>query len=373
MLTVLEAHPNAQTLLEPTLAADGSPSHAYLFHGPGGAGKRDAARQIAAAWLASGAPDPASAHARALAGVHPDLTWVTPSGAHEILVSDIDEPVVAAASRTPFEATRRVFVIESADQLGAQAANRLLKTLEEPAAFVHLILVTDHLADVLETIRSRCQTVRFEGPSVEAIAAELRLRGVDGPSAQACARLGLGDADRSRQLASAQGAQLREQAVALVRHTLDPQYRGEGGWEGLLAAVKARGEELRATLDERRVADLELVSSRDRKRVEADWEERIRRGRRRAETTALALGLDVVESWLLDLLALRYDAPELVRNRDRRDDLDADIKHLSGEPGRLLAAVEIVEQTRQRLTRNVSEDLAMEAMTYRLGDQLAGR
>ena len=79
-----------------------------------------------------------------------------------MLVSDIDEPVVAAASRTPFESLRRVFVIESVDRLGDEAANRMLKTLEEPAAFVHLILITDRLADVLPTIRSRCQLVRFD-------------------------------------------------------------------------------------------------------------------------------------------------------------------------------------------------------------------
>ena len=165
MLEALERHPNALAVLGPALEPEGRPSHAYLFHGPGGAGKRTLAREVAATLLAHGAPDPASAQARALAGAHPDLTWVVPSGAHEILVSDIDQPVVAAASRTPFESARRVFVIEGAEQLGDEAANRLLKTLEEPAAFVHLILITDQLADVLPTIRSRCQVVRFDAPA----------------------------------------------------------------------------------------------------------------------------------------------------------------------------------------------------------------
>src|SRR6202041_3057518 len=68
--------------------------------------------------------------ARAMSGAHPDLTWVSPSGAHEILVSDIDQPVVAAASKTPFESARRVFVIEHVDELGDESANRMLKTLE---------------------------------------------------------------------------------------------------------------------------------------------------------------------------------------------------------------------------------------------------
>ena len=56
-----------------------------------------------------------------MSGAHPDLTWVAPSGAHEILVGDIDGPVVAAASKTPFEAGCRVFVIEHVDELGDEA------------------------------------------------------------------------------------------------------------------------------------------------------------------------------------------------------------------------------------------------------------
>ena len=108
-MSVLEAHPHAAAVLGAALRD--RPSHAYLFHGPAGAGKREAAREFAAELLSREAPDPVNARARALAGAHPDLTWVTPSGASEMLVGDIDQPVVAAASHTPFEARRRVFVL----------------------------------------------------------------------------------------------------------------------------------------------------------------------------------------------------------------------------------------------------------------------
>src|SRR5579862_9534346 len=118
MLDQLERHPNANAVLAPALGLVSThhpdrraPSHAYLFHGPGGSGKRAIAREVAAVLLAAGAADEASAQARALAGTHPDLTWVTPSGAHEMLVSDIDQAVVAAINKTPFESARRVFVI----------------------------------------------------------------------------------------------------------------------------------------------------------------------------------------------------------------------------------------------------------------------
>src|SRR5437763_16272034 len=108
MLEQLDRHPHARAILAPMLAPDARPSHAYLFYGPGGAGKRSAARALAAEWLSSGSTDPDQAHERVTAGVHPDLTWVAPSGAHEILVGDIDGAVLAAASKTPFEAQRRV-------------------------------------------------------------------------------------------------------------------------------------------------------------------------------------------------------------------------------------------------------------------------
>ncbi|MCW3027445.1 MAG: hypothetical protein JWN81_656, partial [Solirubrobacterales bacterium] len=160
VLPGIEAHPHARAVLGPALPPQGRPSHAYLFHGPAGTGKRTIARAFAAALLADGAADPQGVRERVGRDAHPDLTWVTPSGAAEMLVSDVEEPVVAAAARTPFESTRRVFVIEAVDAMNDQAANRMLKTLEEPPSFAHLLLLTDRREEVLATIASRCQHVR---------------------------------------------------------------------------------------------------------------------------------------------------------------------------------------------------------------------
>jgi DNA polymerase-3 subunit delta' len=363
MLAELDHHPHARAVLGAALASGGVPSHAYLFHGPGGSGKRSFTRALCAELLAAGSPDSDSARARALAGVHPDLTWVVPSGAHEILVSDIDGPVIAAASKRPFESSRRVFVIERADELGDEAANRMLKTLEEPAPFVHLILLTERLGDVLPTIRSRCQLVRFDAPPIEEVAAAVEQDGVPPQVALACACLSLGDATRARELASEDGAALRSAAERFAREALAGETGADRPWVEILVAVRARGEAVVAELESRQAAELEMVSRKERKRVQTDWSERIRRARRRAETGALDLALQLVELWFADLACLEWGAEELVRHRDRSGELAADAGR---DPARLCEAIELVEDTRVRFKLNVSQELACEALAYRL-------
>src|SRR4051794_30354932 len=221
MLEVVERHPHARSILTAAAPPAGAPSHAYLFHGPAGAGKRDAARAFAAELLADGSPDAAGARRRALDGVHPDLTWVRPSGAAVMLVGDIDEAVISAATRTPFESRRRVFVIEDADAMNDQAANKLLKTLEEPPAFAHLVLLTNRPGNILPTIASRCQLVRFEAATPAELSHRLQTRhGVPPLTADAAARLALGDAERALALALAEGPALRDAAGKFARATL---------------------------------------------------------------------------------------------------------------------------------------------------------
>lgn len=363
MLAELDRHPHAHAVLAPAFAEPPRPSHAYLFHGPGGAGKRAAARALAARLLSDGATDIDNARARVMSGAHPDLTWVVPSGAHEMLVSDIDGPVIAAASRTPFEARRRVFVIERADELGDEAANRMLKTLEEPASFVHIILLTDRLGEILPTIRSRCQTVRFEAPTEEQAVAAVGELGVHGDAAHACVRLALQDADRAAELATPEGQALRAAAEAYARAAVAGSMAVDRPWTALLAAVRARGEVAGAALSAQAAAELELIPRRERKRLETEWSDRVRRTKRRVQTGALDLALQVVSLWFADLAALALDAPDLVRHVDRSAELKAD----GGiEPRRLRAATELVEETRRRFELNVSEDLACEALAYRL-------
>ena len=217
-----------------------------------------------------------------------------------------------------------MFVIERVDELGDEAANRMLKTLEEPAAFVHLILLTDRLMDVLPTIRSRCQLVRFDAPPVAEVASEIEALGVARETAIACARLSLGDVERAHELALEEGPALRAAAERFARAAAAGGAAEQRPWTELLAAVRKRGDATRAELEGRAVAEIELYPRRERKRVETEWTDRIRRVRRRVETGMLDLGLQLVALWYADLAFLTWGADDLVRNVDRASELAGD-------------------------------------------------
>jgi DNA polymerase-3 subunit delta' len=362
-------HPHARAVLGAALPPSGQPSHAYLFHGPAGSGKRTAARAFAAELLAEGAPDPDAVRARVGRGAHPDLTWVVPSGAHELLVADVDQPVVGAASRTPFEAARRVFVIERADTMIEPAANRMLKTLEEPPPFVHLILLTERPTEVLETIASRCQHVRFDPLPADEVAERLvREEGVEDATARAAARLALGDAARARALVTGGGPRLRAAAERFAR-AARAERMGERPWRELLAEARRRSEAVGAELDATHERELEYLAKRERRRAATEHTERVRRAQRRASTEAVDLGLTLVALWYRDAACTAWGAGDLACHVDRPAELTEEAE--GADPQRLRRAVELVEDTRQRLVLNVSEELACEALGYRLEELLA--
>lgn len=386
----LQAHPHARAVLAPALPPAGTPSHAYLFHGPPGAGKRAVARAFAAALLSDGARTPETVAERVARDAHPDLTWTRPSGAGEMLVADIEGPVVAAAAHTPFESRRRVFVIEDAHAMNDQAANRLLKTLEEPPPFAHLILLAPSARDVLATIASRCQPVRFdplpparieellgeagaqEAEPAEAAGGEGAAGSAEDADAAlsraACARLALGDARRARGLAGARGGALRGHAQTFARAALAGAL-AERPWQPLLALARDEAACVGEAQAERVAEELELLPAKDRKRHQREAAEAQRRSERRARTRALDEGLRLAELWLRDAWCLAEGAEDLAHNRDRLPELREDAAGRA--PRALHAGVELVRDTRLRLSLNVSEELALEALAYRLAELLA--
>ncbi len=141
--------------------------------------------------MAAGADDPGDARRRALLdpSPHPDLVWLRPPGAQH-LVEDVRESVIRAASLRPAEGEQRVFVIEEAEALRDESQNALLKTLEEPAPFAHVILVCSEPELLAGTILSRCREVEFAPLPPDAV---LEALGESGEEAEAAARLSGGD------------------------------------------------------------------------------------------------------------------------------------------------------------------------------------
>ncbi len=345
-----EHQPRARVALSAALAA--GPSHAYLFRGPRGAGKGAAARALAAEILATGAADPDDARRRALLdpSPHPDLVWIVPRGAQH-LVEEVREQVIRAASYRPFEGERRVFVIAVAEALRDESQNALLKTLEEPPEFAHLILLSSEPELLLETVASRCQTIDFAPLPAEAVEAALAGAG-EGEELAAAARRSGGDVERARLLLSDAGRSLRAAAL-------------EQDWKALLETAEAAGEEAEATAREA----LEEQVAAGFKRSARDMTDEAKRAGRRRRTDVLDLGLELCAAWFRDLAALAAGAEEVAYNRDRLDQLRAKAAGL--DPAAPRRAVELVQETRRRFELNVSEELALEALLFRLRRILA--
>ena len=338
--------------LEAALRA--GPSHAYLLRGPRGSGKRAAARAFAAEILAAAADDPEDTRRRALLdpSPHPDLVWIAPRGAQH-LVEEVREKVIRAAAYRPFEGGKRVFVIEAAEALKDESQNALLKTLEEPPGYAHLILLTAEPEMLLETVASRCRPVDFVTLPVQAI--EAALEGVgDSAEIAAAARLSAGDLECARYLLSDSGRQLRTSAFGLGK---------EGGtpWRQLLATAEKAGEDAEAVtreaLEEERKAGV--------RRSARDVNDEARRAARRRRTEVLDLGLALAAAWFRDLTAVAAGAPEVAYNQDRLAQLESQAEDLDLAESR--RAVESIQDTRRRLDLNVSEELALEALAVRLG------
>jgi DNA polymerase III subunit delta' len=384
-----EHQPRARLAL--SAALETGPSHAYLFRGSRGAGKAAVARAFAAEILAAGAQDQDDARRRALLdpSPHPDLVWLRPPGAQH-MVEDVRERVIRAASYRPFEASKRVFVIEAAEAMRDESQNALLKTLEEPPEFVHIVLLTSEPAALLETVASRCQPIDFAPLPSEAIEASLAGDGSPDQLA-AAARLSSGDLARARFLLTDSGRSLRAAALSLGRAvegdspdterdapnpiaetTTNP--RGvasaespstaptatDAPWRALLEAAEAAGEDVEAAT---RMALEEEVEAGVKRSAKDITDEAKRAGRRR-RTEVLDFGLELTASWFRDLAAMAAGASEVVYNRDRIDELQACAASL--DPTQPRRAMELVQDTRRRLDLNVSEELALEALTFRL-------
>ncbi|HIQ36676.1 MAG TPA: DNA polymerase III subunit delta' [Desulfocapsa sulfexigens] len=192
----------AKNLLSRSLST-GHLAHAYLFRGPEGVGKQLFARGLAAVVNCSAADGLVACGEclsckKLISGSHPDFLLVSPEkGA--IKIAQIRK-LIKTLSFAPYEAKMRVVLIEDIHTMRQEAANSLLKTLEEPPENNLLILTADSAGNVLQTIMSRCQTIPFYGLTLEETTTILLQQDdtLDSDTAMLLARLGEGSPGKAQ-------------------------------------------------------------------------------------------------------------------------------------------------------------------------------
>ena len=327
-------------------AADAGPVHAYLFVGPAGSTKLQAARAFAAR-LIGGSEDPDTRAARLiLRGEHPDVREVRRTGA--AISKDQADEIVRESSLTPTEGSAKVMILEEFHLLAAPGAARLLKTIEEPPDSTTFLILADFVPTELVTISSRCARIDFRAIGPDVVAARLVAEGVGPAEAMVAARASHGDLDRARVLATDPALSERRAAFAGAPHRLD----GSGTVAmrlatALLASIDAAAEPLAARhaveaaeLDERIKAHGERGSGKKQ------FDERHKRELRRHRTDELRCGLAEMAATYRD-----------TATNGGTTDVAA-----------CVAAVHRIHQAIDTLDRNPNEKLLLESLLWALPD-----
>ncbi|MGM0356708.1 DNA polymerase III subunit delta' [Streptomyces sp. ECR3] len=370
-----------------TAAATGAPppeassmTHAWLFTGPPGAGRNQAARAFAAA-LQCVSPDRAlggtpgcgfceGCHT-ALIGTHADVSSVAAVGA-QIRAADMRD-TVRKSFTSPANGRWQVILVEDAERLNEQSANAVLKAVEEPASRTVWLLCAPSVEDVLPTIRSRCRHVNLRTPPVEAVADLLiRRDGVEPELAHAAARATQGHVDNARRLATDERARARRATVLKL-----PLRLGDVG--GCLRAaqelVDAAAEDSKQLAEEREAKETEELKAalgaaqggrlpRGTAGVMKELEDDQKRRRRRVQRDSLDVALLDLTGFYRDVLALQLGTRLALANTDAEDALERIAR--DSTPEATLRRVEAIAACREALDRNVAPLLAVEAMTMAL-------
>lgn len=301
------------------------PVHAYLFVGPAGAGKRQAARAFSASIQAHGLePDAADRQGRlALGDIHPDVELFTPEGRN--IDVDTVKVITPMVFKKPVEGRRRIVIIDRLHAATPAAAASLLKTVEEPPLGAIIILLAERIIPEHVAIASRAVEIPFPAVADDAVAQALIDSGTDPETAARIASAVAGDTERARLLVEDAGFAARSDAWESVPARLD----GTGSTVGrLVDELRAMIDEAVAVLEPRHVADVQQLTEREeqlgtrgsgRKELEARHKREIRKVR----DDELRYGLGVLARAYRDQLAAGGDASMVQAVTDLRSATDA--------------------------------------------------
>ncbi|HKG44953.1 MAG TPA: hypothetical protein VKB10_12020 [Gaiellaceae bacterium] len=327
--------------------ADG-PAHAYLFQGPAGVGKRATGLAFAAELLDG---DP-----RVERRSHPDLYVLEPLG-DQIRIDAVRE-LRRDLHMRPFEAQRRVYLLFGAHLLNDEAADALLKDLEEPPEYAVIVLVADEVGSLAETIRSRCQAVPFRRLSERAVREVVQARApqLSEEEATSIARVAGGRLDRAERLLDAAAARRRAALLETARSVYAADFDASVAARSVVEAARERAAEAKER-EEAAIDGLDLTAR--------EAEQRVRRAARGAEREELLASLEELASWYRDLVAAAAGAHTALVHVDRADELreDGTLERLEGAE----RAAELVRETWRRFEEfQLSPALAFEALFVQL-------
>jgi len=357
-------------------AVAGSMTHAWLFTGPPGSGRSVAARAFAAALLCEfGGCGVCPSCRQVRAGTHADLLLVRPEGLSYGVKQTRD--LVLRAAGAPAGGRWLVVLFEDADRCTEQAANALLKAIEEPAPRTVWLLCAPSAEDLVTTIRSRCRVMTLRVPPSSAVASVLVQRdGIDPDRALAAARAAQGHIGRARRLATDPSAAARRAAVLSVpvqATSLGPALAAAA------ALVKTAEDEAKSVTEQLDEPEKEALRKAFGEGSTGKGVAKAMRGMAgalkdledRQKSRATRVKRDTLDGALLDLAAFYRDVLMVQLGADvelANADQDSDLRRIASgsTPEATLRRIQAVMRCRERLTLNVAPLLAVEEMTISL-------
>jgi DNA polymerase III subunit delta' len=350
-------------------------SHAWLFTGPPGSGRSVAARAFASALLCdSGGCGTCPACHQVAAGTHADVLLVRPDGLSYGVRQTRD--LVLKAATAPVVGRWRIVLFEDADRATEQAANALLKAIEEPAPRTIWLLCAPYADDLPTTIRSRCRLVTLRTPPTAAVAATLEHEGVSPELALTAARAAQGHIGRARRLATDPAAAGRRADVL----RLPTQVANMGqAFRAAAALVRAAESEAAAVTEELDGPEREALrrafgegstgkgvatAIRGGAGAMSDLEARQKSRATRVKRDSLDRALLDLAGYYRDVLTLQLGADVELANASRGDEL-RDLADASG-PADTVRRIEAIMKCRERLELNVAPLLAVEELSLSL-------
>jgi len=355
------------TLQRAVAAEPHAMSHAWLFTGPPGSGRSNAARAFAAALQCrSGGCGKCTECRTSLSGAHPDVTLVRT----ELLSIGVDEvrELVRRAAMSPTLGRWQVIVIEDADRVTERGADALLKSIEEPAPRTVWILCAPTPDDVVATIRSRCRLLTLQTPTIPAVARLLETRdGIPPQLAAYSARVSQGHVGRARVLARDESARNRRQQILQIPF----QLQGLGACLSAAAQViemsSVEAAEATSELDARERTALEEAlgfgtkgaKPRQAQAAIKELEDQQRARTKRFQRDAIDRTLTELTGLYRDVLSIQTGSGASLINEDLRPQIA--VLARKSQPESTLHRIDALLACRTALEGNVAPLLAAEA------------